>query len=56
MKNKIRPISHGIFEIPKKGQTVFNKVIEPQKRFFSIGWEPKITFDELVEDMCKNEL
>jgi len=21
-----------------------------------LGWEPKISFDELVEDMCKNEL
>ena len=21
-----------------------------------LGWKPKISFDELVEDMCKNEL
>ena len=21
-----------------------------------LGWEPQISFDELVEDMCKNEL
>jgi GDPmannose 4,6-dehydratase len=50
--NQVVQVSHKYFR-PAEVETLLGDATKAKKK---LGWEPKISFEQLVEDMCKNEI